>query len=80
MIIVTVFLAPPECKFSCHPHCHAHELILCYLPWQIYEDIANQDKLKKTMTDFLDEYNSAPGIVAMDLVLFKDAIEHRKSL
>jgi len=32
------------------------------------------------MMEFLDEYNNSPGIVSMDLVLFKDAIEHRKSV
>ena len=30
------------------------------------------------MTDFLEEYNSTPGVVGMDLVLFRDAIEHGK--
>lgn len=45
-------------------------------PSQIYEDIQSSDKLKKTMKDFLDEYNNTPGVVAMDLVLFRDAIEH----
>lgn len=42
----------------------------------IYEDITDANKLKSCMTNFLDVYNNTPGIVAMDLVLFRDAIEH----
>lgn len=47
---------------------------------QIYEDISNPEKLKKQMTEFLDEYNNTPGVVSMDLVLFRDAIEHCMSM
>nr|XP_022345562.1 dynein heavy chain 2, axonemal-like isoform X2 [Crassostrea virginica] len=43
---------------------------------QVYEDIQDINQLKKQMTDFLEEYNSTPGVVNMDLVLFRDAIEH----
>ena len=45
---------------------------------QVYEDIQDINQLKKQMTDFLEEYNSTPGVVNMDLVLFRDAIEHGK--
>lgn len=44
----------------------------------VYEDIVNAAALKKHMHDMLEEYNSSPGVVAMDLVLFRDAIEHGK--
>ena len=44
----------------------------------VYEDITDVSQLKKTMADFLDEYNNTPGVVAMDLVLFRDACEHGK--
>lgn len=42
----------------------------------VYEDITDVEKLKKHMLEMLNEYNSTPGIVNMDLVLFRDAIEH----
>ena len=28
------------------------------------------------MKSYLDEYNDTPGVVSMDLVLFRDAVEH----
>ena len=30
------------------------------------------------MKSYLDEYNDTPGVVSMDLVLFRDAVEHRE--
>ena len=42
----------------------------------MYEDITDAAALKKFMQDMLEEYNSTPGVVSMDLVLFRDAIEH----
>uniref|UniRef100_A0A1I8HFN9 AAA domain-containing protein n=1 Tax=Macrostomum lignano TaxID=282301 RepID=A0A1I8HFN9_9PLAT len=42
----------------------------------VYEDITDMEKLKKHMAEMLKEYNETPGIVSMDLVLFRDAIEH----
>ncbi len=42
----------------------------------VYEDVTDITKLKKHMVDVLEEYNGSPGVVNMDLVLFKDAIEH----
>lgn len=42
----------------------------------IYEDIQDIAFLKKQILEMLSEYNSSPGIVPMDLVLFRDAIEH----
>ncbi|XP_046574741.1 LOW QUALITY PROTEIN: dynein axonemal heavy chain 2-like [Haliotis rubra] len=43
---------------------------------QVYEDIHDLTILKKHMLEMLDEYNTTPGVVSMDLVLFRDAIEH----
>ena len=45
-------------------------------PDNVYEDIADVGSLRKHMNDLLDDYNSTPGVVRMDLVLFRDAIEH----
>jgi len=47
-------------------------------PDQVYEDITNMPLLKKTMMHLLSEYNNSPGVVSMDLVLFRDAISHGK--
>lgn len=46
---------------------------------QTYEDINDIEKLKKFMKEMLDEYNNTPGVVQMDLVLFRDAIEHSET-
>jgi len=43
---------------------------------EVYEDIINAAALKKKMKDLLNEYNNSPGVVRMDLVLFRDAIDH----
>ena len=43
---------------------------------EVYEDITNAATLKKKMVDLLAEYNNSPGVVRMDLVLFRDAIDH----
>ena len=45
----------------------------------VYEDIQDLAVLKRTMVQYLREYNDLPGVVSMDLVLFKDAIEHGPS-
>lgn len=42
----------------------------------LYEEVANVDKLKQFMESKLEEYNSEPGFVQVDLVLFYDAIDH----
>lgn len=44
----------------------------------VYEDIDNFTSLKKFMEEKLEDYNMEPGIVGMNLVLFRDAIEHGK--
>ncbi|KAJ1345264.1 hypothetical protein BSLG_000778 [Batrachochytrium salamandrivorans] len=42
----------------------------------LYKEINDQEKLKRFMIDKLTEYNSEPGFVQVDLVLFYDAMEH----
>jgi len=42
----------------------------------VYDDIVKFKQLKKFMEEQLEDYNMEPGIIPMDLVLFKDAIEH----
>lgn len=43
-----------------------------------YEDIMDIGKVRKHLNNCLEEYNNSPGVVRMDLVLFRDAIEHSK--
>lgn len=45
-------------------------------PDQIYEDITDFPKLKLQMERNLMDYNEYPGQVPIDIVLFRDAIEH----
>ncbi|CAH0554837.1 unnamed protein product [Brassicogethes aeneus] len=45
-------------------------------PYNIYEDVPDIAVLKKYLADQLEEYNASPGVVRMDLVLFKDAVHH----
>ena len=42
----------------------------------VYEDLMDFKALKRYMEDQLEDYNMEPGVIAMDLVLFRDAIEH----
>ncbi|KAI8904300.1 dynein heavy chain and region D6 of dynein motor-domain-containing protein [Gorgonomyces haynaldii] len=42
----------------------------------MYEEIVDIDKLKAFMEEKLVEYNSEPGFVQVDLVLFYDAMDH----
>ena len=44
----------------------------------VYEDILDINSLKKMMGEKLEDYNETPGMIHMDLVLFRDAIEHSK--
>lgn len=42
----------------------------------VYEDMLDFKALKKYMEDQMEDYNMEPGVIAMNLVLFRDAIEH----
>jgi dynein heavy chain len=42
----------------------------------VYEEVTNFDKLREYLIDKLEQYNSQPKLIKMDLVLFKDAITH----
>ena len=44
----------------------------------VYEDIMDFKALKTFMEERLEDYNMEPGVISMDLVLFRDAIEHGK--
>ena len=44
----------------------------------MYEDLTDFKALKTFMENQLEDYNMEPGVISMDLVLFKDAIEHGK--
>lgn len=43
---------------------------------EVYEDLSDFGALKKYMADQLEDYNMEPGVIPMNLVLFRDAIEH----
>lgn len=45
-------------------------------PWGIYEDLTDPVALRKYLELQMEEYNVSPGVIRMDLVLFRDAIEH----
>ncbi|KAM3963696.1 LOW QUALITY PROTEIN: dynein heavy chain 2, axonemal kl-2 [Aphomia sociella] len=45
-------------------------------PYEVYDDLIDPIALRKYILNQMEEYNSCPGVVKMDLVLFKDAIEH----
>ena len=42
----------------------------------VYEEIPSLLELKKFVETKLEDYNMEPGAIAMDLVLFRDALEH----
>jgi len=44
--------------------------------WGIYEDLQNIVAVRQYMEEQMDEYNVSPGVVRIDLILFRDAIEH----
>ncbi|KAG9346625.1 hypothetical protein JZ751_006936 [Albula glossodonta] len=43
---------------------------------RVYEDLTDFKTLKNFMESQLEDYNLTPGVVPMNLVLFRDAIEH----
>lgn len=45
-------------------------------PYNVYEDLQDQAALRKYIELQMEEYNASPGVIRMDLVLFKDAIDH----
>lgn len=44
--------------------------------WDIYEDLPDIGAVRRYVEEQMDEYNVSPGVVRLDLVLFRDAIEH----
>ena len=61
-----------------------HINILLHIPGDfmketaVYEDIVDFKALKQYMEEQLEDFNMEPGVISMDLVLFRDAIEHGK--
>ncbi|CAG5116906.1 unnamed protein product, partial [Candidula unifasciata] len=45
-------------------------------PQKIYEQLVSAENVKTFMLEQLQVYNDTPKIVSMDLVLFRDAVEH----
>ncbi|XP_037870398.1 dynein axonemal heavy chain 2 isoform X3 [Bombyx mori] len=45
-------------------------------PFEVYDDLNDPAALRRYIANQMEEYNSCPGVVKMDLVLFKDAIEY----
>lgn len=43
---------------------------------KVYEDLTDLTVLKTAMETALNEYNLSPAVVPMQLVLFREAIEH----
>lgn len=66
-------------ELTLHSLCPQKE-ILSYAdfvnPWGVYEEQVDMAVLRKYLDQQMDEYNVSPGVVRMDLVLFKDAIDH----
>ncbi|EZA48745.1 Dynein heavy chain 2, axonemal [Ooceraea biroi] len=44
--------------------------------WNIYEDLPDIGAVRRHVEGQMDEYNVSPGVVRLDLILFRDAIEH----
>ena len=47
--------------------------------FSVYKDLQDIKALKEFMETQLENYNMAPGVVPMSLLLFRDAIEHSAS-
>ncbi|XP_071050357.1 dynein axonemal heavy chain 2 isoform X2 [Onthophagus taurus] len=45
-------------------------------PFGLYEDCRDPVALRKYLDTQMEEYNVSPGVVRMDLVLFRDAMDH----
>ena len=78
----------PGCFMICyswvsHLFNHGNEITVCLCivgdfmkDGAVYEDMLDFKALKKYMEDQMEDYNMEPGVIAMNLVLFRDAIEH----
>jgi len=42
----------------------------------LYEEVADEKYLRTFLENTLENYNSSAGVVPMNLVLFRDAIDH----
>lgn len=44
--------------------------------YSLYEDVTDMTALRSHIEKQMKEHNSSPGVVRLDLVLFRDAVEH----
>ncbi|XP_066581151.1 dynein axonemal heavy chain 2 [Prorops nasuta] len=44
--------------------------------WDIYEDLKDIAAIRDYMEDQVSEFNAIPGVIHLDLIFFRDAIEH----
>lgn len=44
--------------------------------WNIYEDLQDMDPVRCHIERQMEEYNTSPGVVRLNLVLFGEAVEH----
>lgn len=44
--------------------------------WDIYEDLVDIVAVRTFIENQMDDYNASSGVVRLNLILFRDAIEH----
>lgn len=44
--------------------------------WDIYEDLTDIAAVRTHIEKQMDEYNASSGVVRLNLILFRDAVEH----
>lgn len=44
--------------------------------WDIYEELTDIGAVRAHVEAEMDEYNASTGVVRLDLIFFRDAIEH----
>lgn len=44
--------------------------------WDIYEDLTDIGAIRTFIENQMDDYNASSGVVRLNLILFRDAVEH----
>lgn len=44
--------------------------------WNVYDDLTDITAVRHYIEGQMEEYNVTPGVVRLDLILFRDAVEH----
>lgn len=44
--------------------------------WDIYEDLTDIGAVRTFIENQMDDYNASSGVVRLNLILFRDAVEH----